>query len=561
VRDITERVKDKLLLDTQRTLASTLNATSDLEYAMIVSLSTALKVTGMDSGFIYFVSEDKDLELIFRDGLPEDLCRHIADLEFDAIGERLVYKGTPVYLKQDDIANKIAPSWKKEGLKSLAILPIHHEGKLFCCLNVASHELERFTEFSRNALEAIAVEVGGTVSRLMAEKALRESEERFRNIVESSPMGMFMMQLDPDGRLTVTGSNRTADKILNIDTSMYVGMPVEGAFPSLMGTEALEKCRDVAVRGGTWHIERLDYRDEKVKGAFEIYAFQSSPKTIAVMFLEISEKIRVEEELKKYWNSLEELIKERTKQLEDAQEELIRKERLAALGRLTASVSHEIRNPLGTVRTSVFSIGDALERNEMERVDRALKLAERNIVRCDAIIADLLDYTRARDLFLKLTDIDQWLKELLEEQPIPKGIEYEWRLNSNVEVPIDREQFRRAVINVINNAVQAFDNEDYDIKKITVTTGVFKKRLEIEIVDTGCGIPEPIFDKIFEPLFSGKSFGVGMGLPIVKNIMTQHGGDIEIKSDTGEDGQKGGGGTTVMLWLPLKEKGEDKGKG
>ena len=95
--------------------------------------------------------------------------------------------------------------------------------------------------------------------------------------------------------------------------------------------------------------------------------------------------------------------------------ELMRRERLSTLGRLTATVAHEIRNPLGTVRTSVFSIGDAIERDEMSRVERAVKLAERNIVRCDAIISELLDYTRDRVLQRSPTRIDAWLDGLMDE--------------------------------------------------------------------------------------------------------------------------------------------------
>ncbi len=277
---------------------------------------------------------------------------------------------------------------------------------------------------------------------------------------------------------------------------------------------------------------------------------------IALMFSDISERVRAEEELIRYRDNLAELVQEKTEQLRDAQEELIRKERLAAMGKLTAAVSHEIRNPLGTVRTSVFSIGDALKRNEMERVGKALKLAERNIVRCDGIIRNLLDYTRIRELYLKSTNIDEWLAELLDEYPVPEGVECVRELNSGVKISIDREQLRRAIINVINNAVQALDEEGLDEKKLTVVTGVSGKNIEIRIADTGPGIPDELYGKVFEPLFSNKSFGVGMGLAIVKNIMEQHGGGVEIE----RLGAGRGSGATVILRFPLDEDRWNRGK-
>jgi signal transduction histidine kinase len=282
---------------------------------------------------------------------------------------------------------------------------------------------------------------------------------------------------------------------------------------------------------------------------------------------EIAERKRAEEELQRYREHLEELVEERTQALKKAQAELVRQERLSALGQLTATVAHEIRNPLGTVRTSVFSIGDAIERDEMHRVERALQLAEHNIVRCDTIITELLNYTRDRVLQLKPTHIDVWLDrvldEVLDQQTIPEGIifirELEAKADALVEIMIDSEHLRRAIINVVNNAVDAMREEmkrgvaDHPAdlsapvereKHLTVSTQIIGDRLEIRISDTGCGMPDEVKARLFEPLFSTKSFGVGLGLPIVKSIMEQHGGGIEINSQRDV-------GTTVVLWLPL----------
>jgi DNA-binding LacI/PurR family transcriptional regulator/signal transduction histidine kinase len=271
---------------------------------------------------------------------------------------------------------------------------------------------------------------------------------------------------------------------------------------------------------------------------------------------EIVERRKAEEELKRYRERLEELVKERTRELEQAQAELVRQERLSVLGQLTATVAHEIRNPLGTVRTSVFAIGDAIERDERGRVERALQLAERNILRCDGIISELLDYTHDRVLRRKPMNLDVWLDHILNEQALPESIVCLRALNANVEVSIDSEHLRRAVINVVNNAIEAMQEArrersserlselDKGGNRLTVSTHlVSDDRVEIRINDTGGGIPNEVMDKLFEPLFSTKSFGVGLGMPIVKNVLEQHNGGIEIISESG-------GGTTVVLWLP-----------
>jgi PAS domain S-box-containing protein len=235
-------------------------------------------------------------------------------------------------------------------------------------------------------------------------------------------------------------------------------------------------------------------------------------------------------------------------EMKQAQAELVRQERLSALGQLTATVVHEIRNPLGTVRTAVFSVGDAIERDEMHRVERALRLAERNIVRCDAIITELLDFTRDQVLQKSPTQIDTWLDRLLDEMldqhTIPESITLVRELHTDAEIMIDSERLRRVIINVVNNAVDAMrEKEPFEENQLKVSTHV-DDRLEIAISDTGCGIPNGILDRLFEPLFSTKSFGIGLGLTIVKSIMEQHGGGIEINSQRDM-------GTAVVLWLPL----------
>lgn len=264
------------------------------------------------------------------------------------------------------------------------------------------------------------------------------------------------------------------------------------------------------------------------------------------VYTDITERKIEENRMIKYSEYLEDLVQEWTKEFEKAQEEIMRQEKLATLGKLTATVSHEIRNPLGTVRTSFFSIKDGIKKDDRERVKRALELAERNIIRCDRIIEDLLDFTRIKESHLVPTDIDRWLGELIDEQEIPDGIVCKRELNAGIEVSIDQENLRRAVINVVNNAVQALDDKDAAGDHFTVLTKVSGDWVEIKVVDAGPGISDEFLGRIFEPLFSGKSFGVGMGLAIVKSIIEQHNGSVEIESKIGR-------GTTVILYLPLKQ--------
>lgn len=257
------------------------------------------------------------------------------------------------------------------------------------------------------------------------------------------------------------------------------------------------------------------------------------------------------QELIKYRDQLETLINERTTELEKTQAELLQKERLALLGELSAKVSHELRNPLGTVRTGLFTIEKLIQKGDY-KVEPTLEIIERNIIRCNLIIDDLLDFANPNLKKTEDIEIDSWLYELLGEVNFPDGVKIEGNFLSEATVRIDRERFRRVVLNVLENSFHALSerknhdifNQKETVDQITIKTLKIENRVEIYFIDNGLGISPADLEKIFTPLFSTKSFGVGLGLSIIKEIMEEHEGGVEIKSQPQQS-------TTVKLWLPL----------
>ena len=228
-----------------------------------------------------------------------------------------------------------------------------------------------------------------------------------------------------------------------------------------------------------------------------------------------------------------------------AEAELLKAERLSVLGQLTATVAHELRNPLSAIRNTLFTVKE-LAANGGVKLDRPISRMERSIERCDRIISDLLEYTRSRELKRADVAFDRWLGDVIGEQSLPELVKVERMLDApGASVPIDSDRVRRVVINLIENAAQALgENPPERERRVTVGTTVLDSDIVLTIEDTGPGIPPENLARIFEPLFSTKSFGTGLGLPTVKQIITQHGGTIGVESEVGR-------GTTVTVRLPL----------
>lgn len=242
--------------------------------------------------------------------------------------------------------------------------------------------------------------------------------------------------------------------------------------------------------------------------------------------------------------------------LREAQDEIVRKGKLAQLGQLTATVAHEIRNPLGAVRTATFLI----ERKVKDKglgLEQQLKRINNGITRCDRIITELLDFARSTRLVCKTVAVDEWVRQVVEEEakelPALVHVACDWGLGDTTSA-FDTDRMRRVIINLLSNASEAMVGKGKDAQdivthnpKILVATQQAADTIEITVVDNGPGIPEENLEKILEPLFSTKAFGTGLGLPAVEKILEHHGGGLRIKSKIGE-------GTTVTAWLPIMQR-------
>jgi signal transduction histidine kinase len=245
-------------------------------------------------------------------------------------------------------------------------------------------------------------------------------------------------------------------------------------------------------------------------------------------------------------------------QLKEAQEEIVRKGKLAQLGMLIATVAHELRNPLGIIRTTAYALQKKLKDTGIDASPQLVRI-ESGIVRCDSIISQLLDFARSQKPASKLTDVDEWLEESLKEEvlQLPASVTVNCHLGlCGLKTNIDTERGTRAVINLLSNAVEAMIHRGQPLTEmagrapqIDVRTKLTERGVEINFEDNGPGIPNDMLDKIREPLFTTKGFGTGLGIPAVEKIMELHGGGLEINSVQGE-------GACFTIWFPTTQMEE-----
>ncbi len=397
--------------------------------------------------------------------------------------------------------------------------------------------------------------VGRDISR--RKEALQESREKqafLDLVVDRSPVPMWIGS--PNG--TALRANQAFYSALNLTPEQIAGKYNLLQDDNFKRAEIVEKI-DLVLRRQQPVTFDLLWKPDLVRGVdfsggrslhidasvFPLLNQDGEMTHVIVQWVDVTERKRAEQELARHRDHLEELVSERTAELERVHEKLLKQERLATLGHLTATVSHELRNPLGTIRTSLFMIGERV-RGQEAAIDDEIARAERGIVRCNRIIEEMLDFVRSKEITREETAVDGWLAGVLDEATLPKGVSLERSLSAGVSVALDRERIRRAVVNLVTNAWQAIQEHEPSGGTLRVETIVVGERLEIRFSDTGPGVPSEDLERIMEPLYSTKGFGVGLGLPIVRQIMEMHQGGIEIGSAVGQ-------GTTATLWLPLAE--------
>jgi signal transduction histidine kinase len=226
-----------------------------------------------------------------------------------------------------------------------------------------------------------------------------------------------------------------------------------------------------------------------------------------------------------------------------------RADRLASLGTLTAGLAHEIRNPLVAIKTFTHLLPERIDDQEFR--DKFLQIASGEVDRISSLVTELLDFARTSDPKLEMENINIILDGmilLVSTEANKKQINVNKTYDSNLpSVQIDREQMKQVFLNILLNAIEATPEKG----KITVGTRAFLKPsgepyVQIEFTDTGSGIPQDQLEEIFNPFFTTKTTGSGLGLSISNQIVQDHKGYIDVESQMGK-------GSSFFVNLPVNQ--------
>lgn len=351
--------------------------------------------------------------------------------------------------------------------------------------------------------------------RKRAEDLALEQERRFRNIVESSPMGIHMYTLEADGRLVFAGANPAADRILGVDHSQFAGLTIEEAFPPLAGTEVPDRYRRAARDAEPWYTQHIDYEDERIRGAYEVHAFQTWAGAMAALFLDVTDRERAQA------------------QLEAAFAEL--RDRNVELERFLYMVSHDLKTPLITIRGYLGLLGKDLADRMSDKARRDMEFIDGAVDRMQRLLREVLDLSRVGRVVhpSEMVPLGELAAEALANVAGPireRGV--------RVEVPDglppvfgDRPRLVELLQNLLENAVKYMGDQPDPRIEIGVRDDAGETVCTVR--DNGMGVEPRFHERVFRPFeqLDPALEGSGLGLALARRIVEIHGGRIWVESE------------------------------
>ena len=419
----------------------------------------------------------------------------------------------------------------------------------YAALNKEGYEFP--AEFSASAIKDHSGNPTGfvTIIKDITERKRREdefnkSETKNKAILNAIPD--LMWRMNKDGVFLEFIS--TKDFPTLIPPEQILGKNIRDVAPKWFAQKAMRYAKQAFQ---TNEIQIFEYQLPFTLGSDKMHDYEArlvvgGEDEILSIVRDITERKHMENELRLYSEHLEELVEERTEALKESQQRLVKAERLAAIGQAATLVGHDLRNPLQAIENGIYYINTELSNLSIsQNIIETLQAVHDSVGYADNIVKDLQSLASKREPLFREIDINTLVKETFSHVKKPENVETVIELGELSKIEADKDMIKEIFVNLAVNGIQAMEEKRGILKVSTKETNGF---IEVKFQDTGIGIKKEDIPKIFNPFFTTKAQGMGVGLPICKRFVEIHDGSINVESEEGE-------GSIFTVKLPIQRNG------
>lgn len=377
-------------------------------------------------------------------------------------------------------------------------------------------------------------------------KTLRNLSKQYKDLIDESSEGVF--HVDADGKFNII--NDAGANILGYKSAQDLSgkkLDVKEVFPDY--DIYFEDFKERLFRRGNLQdqVEIVIGHDLAIIEINVKLKKDQYGKFLGIegIFRNVTQRVEMQNQLKQYSEQLENMVKVKTSINLQLEREKFDLEKLAAIGQASSTIVHEIRNPLSSIKMGLSTLLSRVALDEQD--ENLILIANKEIFHLEKMLREILDYSKPNELNLTTQNVNHILLHLCNQFRDlfdDSNIQCETELSPKIEnVLLDFDKINQVFTNIILNAVQAMDESG----RLIIQTSLNKDHLEIVFIDFGKGIPEKKLAKVFNPFYSTKAKGTGLGLPLVQKIVHSHNGKVFIESKIDQ-------GTKVKVLLPVHQE-------